>query len=154
MKYKFSFFLLLAFLILSCEKTDEENNNIVTSNDPIVGYWDFFYEEIIIGNTWNGNNLDKCCFSFLDNGTWSCSDDFNGPSTNGTWENTGNNIYLIYYSSGANFPDTWEVNFYCDNNIMIDIAGLQPSNQVIYWQKQGYNFFNCNNIPFNITPSP
>ena len=35
-----------------------------------------------------------------------------------------NNVYLIYFSSGANFPDTWELNFYCDNNIMIDIAGF------------------------------
>ena len=154
MKFKFSFFLLLSLIIFSCEKTDEENNNIPTSNDPIVGYWDFFYEEIYSGNSWNGNNIDKCCFSFLDNGTWSCSVDFNGPSTNGTWEYAGNNIYLIYYSSGANFPDTWEVNFYCDNNIMVDIAGLQPSNQIRYWQKQGYNFFNCNNIPFNVVPSP
>ena len=153
MKYKFTFFLLLAFIVLSCEKNEEENN-ILTSNDPIVGYWDFFYEEVNIGNSWNGNNIEKCCFSFLENGTWSCSDDFNGPSTNGTWERVDNNNYLIYYSSGANVPDTWEVNFYCDNNIMIDIAGLQPSNVIFYWQKQGYNFFNCNNIPFNVTPSP
>ena len=154
MKYKFTFFLLLAFIILSCEKNEEENNNILNSNDPIVGYWDFFYEEVNIGNSWNGNNIEKCCFSFLENGTWSCSDDFNGPSTNGTWERVDINSYSIYYSSGANFPDTWEVNFYCDNNIMIDVAGLQPSNVIFYWQKQGYNFFNCNNIPFNVTPSP
>ena len=154
MKFKFSFFLLLSLIIFSCEKTDEENNNIPTSNDPIVGYWDFFYEEIYSENSWNGNNIDKCCFSFLDNGTWSCSVDFNGPSTNGTWEYAGNNIYLIYYSSGANFPDTWEVNFYCDNNIMVDIAGLQPSSVIYYWQKQGYNFFSCNNIPFNLVPTP
>ena len=154
MKYKFTFFLLLAFIILSCEKNEEENNNILTSNDPIVGYWDFFYEEVNVGNSWNGNNIEKCCFSFLENGTWSCSDDFNRPSTNGTWERVDNNSYSIYYSSGANFPDTWEVNFYCDDNIMIDVAGLQASNVIFYWQKQGYNFFNCNNIPFNVTPSP
>ena len=154
MKYKFTFFLLLAFIILSCEKNEEENNNILTSYDPIVGYWDFFYEEVNIGNSWNGNNIEKCCFSFLENGTWSCSYDFNLPSTNGTWERVDINSYLIYYSSGANFPDTWEVNFYCDNNIMIDVAGLQSSNVIFYWQKQGYNFFNCNNIPFNVTPSP
>ena len=57
MKYKFTFFLLLAFIILSCEKNEDEDDNILTSNDPIVGYWDFFYEEVNIGNSWNGNYM-------------------------------------------------------------------------------------------------
>tara|TARA_Y100000385_G_scaffold466_1_gene512 strand:- start:660 stop:908 length:249 start_codon:yes stop_codon:yes gene_type:complete len=61
----------------------------------------------------------------------------------GTWTNTGNNIYKFTENEYEYFTT---MKFLCSNDILIYDFG---SVEFEYFQKEGYNYQNCNEIIYN-----
>ena len=139
--------LLSAILVFACSSDDNDNNN---SNDPIVGTWEIFYSETFldISNQWSGSFdtlIGDFTWIFKSDGTYDIIDSGLLEQNMGTWTNTGNNIYKITDGDDEYF-DT--INFLCSNNILIyDFNGSYSILE--YFQKEGYNYQNCNEITYN-----
>ena len=141
--------LLSALLIFACSSDDNDNTNNNNSNDPIVGAWEIFYSEALdSSNQWDGGfetPIGDFTWIFKSDGSYDIIDSGFLEQNWGTWTNTGNNIYKITDTEGEYF-DT--INFLCSNNILIyDFDG--EYNTLEYFQKEGYNYQNCNELTFN-----
>ena len=139
--------LLSAILVFACSSDDNDNNN---SNDPIVGTWEIFYSEANdSSNQWSGTfetPIGDFTWIFKSDGTYDIIDSGLLEQNIGTWTNTGNNIYKFTDDGDNENFDT--INFLCSNNILIyDYGGSY--NTLEYFQKEGYNYQNCNEITYN-----
>ena len=139
--------LLSALLIFACSSDDSSNDNNI--NDPIVGTWEIFYSEATDGsNNWQGsfeNPIGDFTWVFNSDGSYDTIDGGFLEQNIGTWTNTGNNVYQFTDGQDDLF-DT--ITFLCSNNILIyDFDGTY--NQLEYFQKEGYNYQNCNEIEYN-----
>ena len=139
--------LLSAILVFACSSDDNDNNN---SNDPIVGTWEIFYSEALDpSNQWSGSfetPIGDFTWIFKSDGTYDIIDSGLLEQNIGTWTNTGNNIYKFTDDGDNENFDT--INFLCSNNILIyDYSGSYSTLE--YFQKEGYNYQNCNEITYN-----
>ena len=139
--------LLSAILVFACSSDDNDNNN---SNDPIVGTWEIFYSEANdSSNQWSGTfetPIGDFTWIFKSDGTYDIIDSGLLEQNIGTWTNTGNNIYKFTDDGDNENFDT--INFLCSNNILIyDYSGSYSTLE--YFQKEGYNYQNCNEITYN-----
>ena len=138
--------LLFIPLIYACSSDDDDDTN---SNDPIVGTWEIFYSEsLYTSNQWDGGfdtQIGDYTWIFKSDGSYDIIDSGFLEQNMGTWTNMGNNIYKITDGEDENF-DT--INFLCSNNILIyDYNGTYSILE--YFQKEGYNYQNCNEINYN-----
>jgi len=138
--------LLFIPLIFACSKDDNDDAN---SNDPIVGTWEIFYSEALdSSNQWGGGfdtPIGDYTWIFKSDGSYDIIDSGFLDQNMGTWTNMGNNIYKITDAEGE-YSDT--INFLCSNNILIyDYGGTYTTLE--YFQKEGYNYQNCNEITYN-----
>ena len=139
--------LLSAILVFACSSDDNDNNN---SNDPIVGTWEIFYSEALDPpDQWSGSfetPIGDFTWIFKSDGTYDIIDSGLLEQNIGTWTNTGNNIYKFTDDGDNENFDT--INFLCSNNILIyDYSGSYSTLE--YFQKEGYNYQNCNEITYN-----
>ena len=141
--------LLSALLIFACSSDDGSNNNHNNSNDPIIGTWEIFYSEATDGsNNWQGSfeiPIGDFTFVFNSDGSFDVIDSGFLEQNIGTWTNLGNNVYQ-FTDDEAEYMDI--LTFNCSNNILIyDYNGV--GDILEYFQKQGYNYQNCNEIEYN-----
>ena len=140
--------LLSALLIFACSSDDRSNNNDNNSNDPIIGTWGIFYSEATdASNNWQGSfeiPIGDFTFVFNSDGSYDIIDSGFLDQNIGTWANIGNNVYQFTEGQDDLF-DT--LTFLCSNNILIyDYDG--GGDILEYFQKQGYNYQNCNEIEY------
>lgn len=141
--------LLSAFLIFACSSDNNDNTYINNSNDPIVGAWEIFYSEgLDSSNQWDGSfdtPIGDFTWIFKSDGSYDIIDSGFLEENMGTWTNTGDNIYKFTEGEDEYFDTIY---FLCSNNILIyDFGGAYS--ELEYFQKEGYNYQNCNEITFN-----
>ena len=164
-------FLLSALLIFACTGDDSSNDDD-NSADPIIGVWTYYYGEyydestnswIIEAEDTPGENIDSPYVqTFYESGELLFDFDNGGETFTGTWLNMGDNVYLINVNTAfldGDFLETLEeesnnrILFYCTNNILRWDFGWgnnpDPENSQQYMSKQGYNYQNCNEAPYN-----
>ena len=163
--------LLFALLILGCSRDDPSNDNN-NSADPIIGAWTNYYSEyydestnslLIEEDETPEENIDSPYVqTFYESGELLFDFDNGGETFTGTWQNNGDNIYLINVNAAfidGDFLETLEeennnrILFYCTNNILRWDFGWgenpDPDNSQQYMSKQGYNYQNCSEAPYN-----
>ena len=141
--------LISAILIFACSGGDGSNNNDNNNSDPIIGTWEIFYSEATDGsNNWQGDletPIGDFTWIFNSDGSYDIIDSGFLEQNLGTWTNIGNNVYQLTDGQDDLF-DT--LTFLCSNNILIyDFNGTYD--QLEYFQKEGYNYQNCNEIEYN-----
>ena len=100
------FYFSLIFALLACEEeiNNEVGTNCNTLSEPIIGSWQYFYDEYYNpdDNEWFGESDVQCCIIFNSDGTF---EDLNGgtgdDSTIGSWQNLGNGTYRLNVTFGA-----------------------------------------------------
>ncbi|MFL2625634.1 MAG: hypothetical protein ACJ0PS_00430 [Flavobacteriaceae bacterium] len=135
--------LLSALSIFACSSDDSNNSNDNNVNDPIVGTWEtYLFEEYLGNGEWESNSGINCCITFNSDGTFTSTPNFEDDAT-GTWQKLPNGMYT--YSNGA----LDEITFYCNNNFYV--ANFDGSDSGYeYYQKQGFNHQECNEIQYNV----
>ena len=135
------------FFTCSSDSSDDSNNsNDNNVNDPIIGVWNTYREEQQDGDdNWSVFYYDENEFvlEFFADGTFIFE-------TYGTWINNGDGTYTITVidSEGSDINPSEIYHFYCDNNIMVNVGNNYSS--FWYYQKQGYNHQECNEIQYNV----
>ena len=157
------FYFSLIFALLACEEeiNNEVGTNCNNSSEPIIGTWQYFYDEYYNpdDNEWFGESDVQCCIIFNSDGTF---EDLNGgtgdDSTIGSWQNLGNGTYRLNVTFGAlnvPFDVEYDIEFFCfDNVVRYSTIASQPSNNAglsgfQYLHRENYNWQSCDNIPFN-----
>ena len=172
MKKLFCILLYLPLIFSSCKEEEEE---VILSNDIIVGDWVLYHKEIFDSDnnlSFSANNAgdsETTTLSIKSDYTWSAPGGFAAQPVSNLWATTefwfnGNyigvwikNEYGFYRftddDSAINCQDAF---FYCNNNIVVlQIGGHQGSNQnkqLYYFQRTGYNFSDCDEISYNENP--
>ncbi|MBN97465.1 MAG: hypothetical protein CMC56_06115 [Flavobacteriaceae bacterium] len=141
--------LLSALFIFACSSDGDNPNGNTGSTDPIIGTWEIFYSEAIDpSNGWQGSfeiPIGDFTFIFNSNGSYDIIDSGFLEQNIGTWTNLGNNVYQMIEDQDE-YMDT--LTFNCSNNILIyDYDG--EGSILEYFQKQGYNYQNCDEIEYN-----
>jgi hypothetical protein len=139
--------LLLASILFVFACSSDDNGN--TNSDPIVGTWEIFYSEgLNTSNVWDGSfetEIGNFTYIFKSDGSYDVTDSGVLYQNVGTWTNNGNNIYKITQDEDEYFDG---IEFLCSNNILVYDEDVESTN-FEYYQKEGYNYQNCNEITYN-----
>ena len=143
------FFLLV---LMSCSKGEDSS-----SSDPAVGNWELYAYRGYDGN----NNYNtyyetpaKCCIIFTEDEKLTCTENYDGGFIwDYNWRNVGDGQYNIFTKDAANNTmNLSNVTFHCNNNILI-WDGESYGGGYSYFQRQGYNYQDCNELEYNQMPN-